>query len=239
MFGKILSQAFENVIENRILLMRALLKLFVLLAILYVIQISVRNEVLSFICVVLTMGVNTLFAVTVHRILLLGPDSVPTWGLMQWTRRETFFLLHFLGLMLVALPLTLIHANPIAEPQVVSISMIGYIALCWLWGRLSLVFPAIAMDQDVSFKYSWVHTRNYQGVMFGVVIIFPVLLSIFTTILNFIPLMLKNPETYIEYFSQIKIISNIVITLATVFVIAALSVAYKEICKEIYGAPEA
>ncbi len=71
--------------------------------------------------------------------------------------------------------------------------------------------------------------------MFGVVILFPIILSVFTTILNLLPLALKGPEPYYEYMAVVQVASNILITLTTVFVIATLSVAYKEICKEVYG----
>ncbi len=215
------------------MLVRALITLFVLLIILYFVQIKLTGSYLWILFSVFSAGIQTLFAITVHRVVLLGPEAVPQWGLWKWTRRETVFILHFFGLMLMMLPLTLFtRAGPVSEPSAISGMLVAYVGLCWLWGRLSLVFPAIATDADVSFKYSWEQTKGYQGVMFGVVMIFPITISAFTMFLNFLPLTLDNPETYLEYITFINFAAHIVTTLTTVFVIAALSIAYQEICGE-------
>src|SRR5260221_6060714 len=46
---------------------------------------------LVFLYWMLAWAVYTLFAVTCHRIVLLGETSVPKYGLLSWTSRETRF----------------------------------------------------------------------------------------------------------------------------------------------------
>jgi hypothetical protein len=98
--------------------------------------------------------------------------------------------------------------------------VISVILSMWLFGRLSLVFPGIAIDQGVSYKISWNLTKNYQLLMFFVVIVFPAMLLIPSVLIRIIPYTL--------------LLSSILSTLATVFTIAALSVSYKMIYKEVY-----
>ena len=154
------------------------------------------------------MLVQTVIAVSTHRIILLGPDTVTTLGAFNWSMRETRFAMYgfFLGIIMVFVmfPLLLI-------PQIG-----GWLAVpvvCWVIGRLSLVFPAIAIDEESSFSNAWDLSRNHQILMIVVVIVFPVLL--------FLPsqLFLRVPYGFV--------ISSILSTLAVVFTVAALSVAYK------------
>ena len=124
--------------------------------------------------ILLTVGgilAQTIMAVSTHRIILLGPDTVTTLGAFKWSMRETQFALYglFLGIIIffVMFPLLFI-------PQIG-----GWLAIpivCWIIGRLSLVFPAIAIDDNGSFSQAWDYSRNHQLLMVMVVIIFPVLL---------------------------------------------------------------
>jgi len=61
---------------------------------------------LVFLYWILVWAVYTLFAVTCHRIVLLGETSVPKYGLLSWTSRETrffgwLFVLFFYALLIV------------------------------------------------------------------------------------------------------------------------------------------
>jgi hypothetical protein len=157
--------------------------------------------------------VHTLFAITTHRIVLLGRESTPKWGILNWSKRETKFVLHMFGLGLMVIPLVVLGFVPV-------VGMILFLGVMfWFIGRLSLVFPAIAIDQGISFKYSWELTRNYQFLMVLVVIVFPLLLLIPSMLISMVP------YTFI--------ITSTLSTLSTVFMVTALSITYREICEEI------
>jgi len=213
-FKYIVAGAIGLVYESRAVLSKALLVPFALYMLLDAISALKLAVPVTYAVFILNVAVQTVFAITTHRVLLLGPGSVPKWGLYKLSKRELYFVAHLLGLGLILLPLGLLTFIPFVG------GILAIVLYCWLVGRLSLVFPAIAIDQGVSFKYSWELTKNYQLLMFLVVIIYPILLAI--------------PALFIGLVSNMSYIVSFLSTLATVFVVAALSVSYKLIYAEAY-----
>nr|WP_320167325.1 hypothetical protein [uncultured Methylophaga sp.] len=82
----------------------------------------------------LAIFVQVIFAIIVHRIVLMGPDAVSKWGISSWTKRETYFFLHVIGLVLILTACLLLTFIPVVG------WLIAAITSCWLLGRLSLVF---------------------------------------------------------------------------------------------------
>jgi len=160
----------------------------------------------------ITILVQSIFAITTHRIVLLGPESIPEWGLTSWTKREIFYLLHVFGLVLISIPVSMLGSIPIMG------SVIAVVIIFWFGGRLCLVFPGIAVDNGVSFEESWNLTKNYKLLMFLVVIAFPLLITLPSIALSFIP-----------YGGSISIILS---TLIIVFEVAALSMVYQYIMSQ-------
>jgi hypothetical protein len=80
-------------------------------------------------------------------------------------------------------------------------------------GRLSLVFPSIAIGEKMDFKDSWDATKNHKLMMFTAVVLFPMGIELFSYLLSLIP--------GLNYLADFFLIFTIV------FVVAALSVAYK------------
>lgn len=151
---KIILGAFGYIFQYKRELSKALLIPFVIYVALDFSALIKPNPVEAFLIAVLSIGIQTIFAITTHRMVLLGPTSVPKWGIYTWSKRETFFTLHIIGLGIIIIPIAFLSFIP-------TIGIIIAIALiCWLLGRLSLVFPAIAIDQGVSFKYSWELTKK-------------------------------------------------------------------------------
>jgi len=206
-FNYVVLGAVGLVYENRVALAKALALPFVLYLLLDVFRSNQPDSQLIAIVSMFGLLVQTLFAVTTHRITLLGAASVGEWGLLKWTMRETNFVLYGFGLGLIMVPIILLALIP-GVGWVLMIML-----MCWVIGRLSLVFPAIAADQPMSYLQSWRLTQNHQLLMFLVVVIFPLLLLIPVLLLSMLP--------------YAYLLVSIVTMLATVFVVAALSVAYK------------
>ena len=213
-YSKVFLGAFGYVYEYRHALLKALSVPFILLLILDSTAFFERSTAVGILIFVLAIGVQTIFAINTHRVILLGPDSIPPWGIYKWSKRETLFIVHIFGLMLIMVPVLLLAFIP----------YIGWlVALCgmfWVAGRFSLVFPGIAIDQGVSFGESWKLTEKYQLLMFLVVIVFPIIVSIPVFLLQFLPY---------AFFA-----TSIFTAFATVFIVAALSVAYKIISGKEY-----
>lgn len=155
-------------------------------------------------------------AITTHRMVLLGPGSVPEWGITRWTKREVVFVVYSIAslivLICVSVPLGIIPKVGVAVAMLVGL---------WLLCRLSLVFPGVAVDEGVSFKLSWKLTRRHQFPMTVVLIIVPAALYLPSELIGVIP--------YIEY-ALVPV--NM---LATVLEIALLSMAYRYIKQKEYG----
>lgn len=214
-FKKVVAGALVYVIQYRQVLLKALAIPFVVYLLLDAATLLDIPPVLEWLLAALGVGVQAIFAITTHRVVLLGPGSVSTWGITSWSERETFFVLHIIGLGLLMVPIALVGFIPIIG------ALVALVLICWVTGRLSLVFPGIAVDKGVSFKLSWEMTQNYQMLMFLVVILFPMLLAIPAIILGFIP--------YTFLFS------SFISTFVIVFQIAALSMAYQLICEDVYN----
>ncbi len=211
-FKDVILAAFGYVFEYRRPLAKALLIPFVVYLITDALMLLEPDLAVSLALWITTVVVQTVFAITTHRIILLGPGAVPEWGIFKWSRRETRFALHMLGLGLVVIPAVILGFIPLIG------GLIALGVIFWLFSRLSLVFPAIAIDHDASFRSSWELTRDRQMLMFLVVMVFPALLAIPAYALSFIP------YTFI--------LTSSLTTFLTVFMVAALSVTYRLVCRE-------
>lgn len=163
---------------------------------------------------IISVMVQTIFAVTTHRIVLLGPGSVPEWGLKKWTVRETIFTVHVIGLWLIGQIILFVGFRSIE-------SVILVLALMfWALARLSLVFPGIATDKGVSFKLSWRLTKSHQLLMFLVVTVIPAISCL--------------PPIMVTQVLHVPILKSFLTSIATVFVVASLSVSYRYIYQATY-----
>lgn len=206
----VISTSIEYVFALRAELCRALA--IPSFALILIISIGYPNSELGLTAIflgILEFVIYTLIAVTTHRLILLGPGSVPKWGLRKITKRELKFILYTLGLFLML----------ILPAQLILIPYAGWIlailGMCYLLGRFSLIFPAIATDKKWSFQKSWRATQPHQIMMIVIVFIFPVIIAI--------------PETFLSNNAYTEFISLVISVITEVFVIAALSMAFKVI----------
>ncbi|CZF79397.1 hypothetical protein GCE9029_01437 [Grimontia celer] len=118
----------------------------------------------------------TIIAVNVHRLVLLGNDSVPKWGRIKAEKIERRFILYYLAILLLA------------NSAFFVISWLGFLTilfeltLAMIICRLSLIFPAIASGQPETFSLAWDKTSQKTWYMFGVVSAVPLLLMLFMMI---------------------------------------------------------
>ena len=152
---------------------------------------------------------HSTFAVITHRIILLGPESVPKWGILMWSRREVLFFRNVIICgALASIPTLPIYRSEIGAP-------IGILINAWILGRLSVVFPATAIDNEVSIRESWAVTRGHDFLMLFVVLFYPALLLV--------------PAAFISEVPAARPVASLLATFTTIFTIAALSVTYQQI----------
>ncbi len=208
---KILAGALVLVLERRQSLLRALLLPACAYFVLELVRHSAAQQGVMLVAMLMQLLVHTLFAVTTHRILLLGTESVPPWGLLGWSRRESLFLLQVVTVSLCLFPVILVASLPtvgvfLAVP-------LGF----WIVARLSLVFPAAAVDKPMTVGESWRLSAPHQLPLLFTVAVFPLLLGLPAVLLTRLP----GGEMLVSVFELF----------VTVFVIAALSLSYSEVLR--------
>jgi len=97
-FRKVVAGALVYVNKYKHVLSKALAIPFVIYLLIDASTLLDLHPSLSWLLAGLGIGVQAVFAITTHRVLLLGPGSVSTWGITSWSKRETFFVLHVIGL---------------------------------------------------------------------------------------------------------------------------------------------
>ena len=199
--------AFGYVFEYKLVLGKALLIPFILLLAVSLLEMEVFHGGQAILLTTASAVLHAIFAITTHRVVLLGAGAVPRWGMYRLTGREVRFVLYMIGLGLLMIPVGMLSLIP----------LIGFVVMLlviiYLVSRLSLVFPAIATDQPMGFGDSWQATRSHQLFMLVMVGAFPVLLSL--------------PEILLAYVPDNGLLASITSLLTTVFVISALSMAFK------------
>lgn len=210
-FSSIVSQAFQRVNKNRKRLGQALIFPFIAIVIIDLLQGLEPSGSIAIVLNILSLMVNTLFAVIVHRVILIGEHAVPLYGLSRWTKRETSFLLHTLAFAFILLPFILVISF---FPSGLLLLIPLIMCFCWLIARLSLIFPAIAIEHEyANFKAAWELSRGKNGFMLAVIFLIPVI-----SIVVFYPLLLL-PGT--------DALASILGTIVLVYELAILSVCYE------------
>lgn len=129
----------------------------------------------------------TLFAVSCHRFILIRPVAGARIS-VAIGRREWRFMYWAAGIYVIVALCKMIPLAVILNVEALSSSLadgempywmtlIGSIPAWYVLGRMSLVFPAVAIDKDASLAWSWQKTRGNGWRMFAVVGLFPMLID--------------------------------------------------------------
>ena len=161
---------------------------------------------------------QTWIAITTHRIVLLGEAGVPRWGLNQWTMRETSYVLYGIALGVVSAGAGLLLAFiPVIGPLLFA-ALIIIAFSCF-----SLIFPAIAVEDEVSFERAWQMAQGNILTLIVCVFLFPVMLSL--PLLAFALVAAAAPLVSLPLIAALQCV-------ITVLTFTALSLAYAEIKRE-------
>ena len=201
--------AFGYVYEYRETFAKALLIPIIILIALETIPFPEVGLTPTILLAITSLFIYTILAITTHRIILLGPKSVPEWGMYFPQKRELNFILYSIALVLCMIPFGFLFLVPNIGWA------IAIIGIVYISARLSLVFPAIATDQSWSFSDSWKATQSHQVLMMIVVAIFPFVISV--------------PEYLLSELPYVEVLVSLLSAFTMVFVVAALSVAFQVI----------
>ena len=173
----------------------------------------------------------TLFAVTCHRLVLLQSRPLGRIALPRWSWRESWFFLRLVGVWGIYLAVwwlcLLLGANawPRAAGDVSewlkAIETAGKVPALYVIARLSLVFPATAIDRPASFRWAWRASRGNGWRLVVVVTVLPWLVGLLFGLLY------REDPTMAE-----TVLLTVAGTALFAFEIAALSVAYRELTRD-------
>ena len=144
-----------------------------------------------------------LFAITCHRNILLGKEGTPKYGVIEWEWREWryvgwamvayFYLYALMALagMTVSLMTPII---PECESPVYygTLYMLAALPGLYVFSRLCLVFPAVAIDKKTSWNWVWDITEGNGWRLVLVIGFLPMLLSIIPGLLTGIHILIDS-----------------------------------------------
>ncbi len=226
----VLREASNRIWENRIRFLQTMALPLTAVIVLALREPTGPPEVLTLWCWLslyffffIDLAVYAMIAITTHRLVLLGPDSIPRFGLITLTRREA----KFFGLLIAVALITMLVTMPIyvasgliLEPDsvITEITFWSVAAIsAYIGARFALAFPAVATDQPMTLRGAWALSRPYQVTLFVLTGAVPILIGYPTYLLDLLP----------EFVDTITI--SVYSTICLVYAVALLSVIYQRI----------
>lgn len=205
-------------------------------------EMSTKGFAYAFLAWAISAPFYALFAVVVHRTVILGRNSLPNRIGMFWSERETRFIGWTLAIFLLWLFIAFLigavssllaqigSTNVIAAVASSSLPLIVWLALVYLYTRLSVLFPATAVDDATSFERAWLLTEDNGFRMIGVWIL---------TVGPFLAVSLA--VSYGMPPSAFTTVSEVLLGFVVMFVgVCAVSVTYRQLVlieREQFGGP--
>lgn len=229
MYKRIINGTFIPVFKNNQVLIKALFLPLLLIIILDKISRMYSNDnFVTFSIIVLSLLINITIAITTHRILLLGSNSISTWGFFKLGKREFSFLITsiFIGI-IIGIVMTF-GAMPLLFniESITSISLLVTIFFSLiLFSRFSLALPSIAIDKEISISQAWEYTKNYKLLTFFTIVIFPIVFALILGIVYELAIgfLIKIISPHLD------ILYPVLDVFITVFIVSALSATYRVI----------
>jgi hypothetical protein len=177
----------------------------------------------------------TVFAVTCHRLVLLGGESVPKYGLTKWSSRETRFvgwaLLGYFCILsvwvLLSIPvlglLLMFHLS--SNPWVLVVVYLVMIPCGYVFARLSVLLPATAVDERPNVKWAREVTEGNGWRLVLIVGVLPVVLW-------------AGPSYLLGHSLFVDVLIHVAACLLYVVQIAALSLSYQHLAGRYGDIPE-
>lgn len=252
MYGKLMNEALKSIIDNRNALFKALLIPTLILIGMDTFlsssfvnnggKIDFENNKFIFICfIILSIIINIVMAVSVHRIILIKDDISSLKAIMPTQTLLKFFLKSlWIGLLtglifgiLIAIFLLISVVMEQFGQNKILVGIIAYSLAILLtiiaFSRFSMIFPATAIDEKMGLLDALVFTKNYKILSLFMVTIFPTMIAILITLVY--RLMIGFLTGVIS--SHLSILYVFLNVFITVLVISCLSVTYSYIKNEI------
>lgn len=219
-----IGDAIAAIIASRNILAKALILPVLFYFLLDLVGYFTRSVALLWLLKFFSLIAYSVLAITVYRVLLKGREAVPAWGLRTWSIRESKFVLYVIVVdlfpylsfyFLTSLDFRHLAMDPVLG-FIFSLTVLFFIYyIIMVVARVSLIFPATALEHKMTFKDAWEVSSIYKNYLFLVIVI-PRLLMMWIHLLPSKPLLLS-------------IVNSAMVILSHVFFIAVLAIAYNNI----------
>lgn len=217
----VIKNAFNAFWDERRVLLRTLILFCLLLSGTSLLIESASDSIFSFpnfLAIPLHLAIFTILGVTCHRIILLGHESVPRFGIMSWSSRETRFLGWYLAARfweaIIMMPARIMQYPGFEQGLLLILGQIVFLLFgAYIFARISILLPATAVDKRHTIQWAWKITEK-NGINLMIILGVPGLLYLPFHILTGYNLFVD----YIAYFFQY---------VAIVVGIIAVSLSYK------------
>ncbi|TVS09062.1 MAG: STAS/SEC14 domain-containing protein [Gammaproteobacteria bacterium] len=215
--GRILAGALALLLERRSAVLHAMTLPWVVHAVLEVwLALAAASAQAALpALLLLRAAVYVLLAVSIHRLILLGPNAVPAFGMAPFGFRELRYLGWSAAQFLAAAFVLLLASPLVAISQPIGLAA-GLIAAAWIVGRMALALPEIALERVVDLTSIW---NLGRGAGFGLGLI---VIGLPFATLVFLPLAMSGSLI-------LRLISMTGSMLFVVFALAALALAWRHL----------
>lgn len=247
MYTQITKKTFDLLFEKKYQLMKALLIPFILLTIIEYYSTPEVKESIGMASFYVLLGISffitIIMSITVHRILLLDENETPSLGIWKFGHREVTFILKaialtlLIGLVAVILFFILslfekIMGSFLSETVSTIFVVCAAIIILGFFGmtlsRLSLVFPAIAIDKEIDFADAFNISKNHKLLIFVCVIVIPVIFGLLVGLVYGLAIgFLMNLIS-----QKLSVLLSLLNIFITVFTIAFLSTSYEYVIRQ-------
>ncbi|PKF48784.1 hypothetical protein [Enterovibrio nigricans] len=216
MFAQTLKLATQRTWQAKAAISKAIAIPLVLSYLLDVAVYQSKNSDLAILSSFVAFAMAILVAINVHRVLLLGKASVPSWGRITFGAIERKFVVYTLGytFFMIGMGVLVYGFNMFVEPFGLILSLVAIIGFALVSCRLSIIFPAIAVGDDISVNAVWQKTEGKTAQLFLLLGVFPILVGVMTQLVSFLGLYML--DLLVGY-------------VAMVYFIAILSFAYEHL----------
>jgi len=170
---KIIKETASVVGKNKLALLKVIILPAIVMLLLEYLSFSITETYQVILYKVADSIIWALFAISVHRVVLIGKESVGQLGNIRLKSREIMYIAYGILIGLLIVPIVIIFGF---------IPVIGiFIALVGasiVLSRLSILLPAIAVDREFGISKAWNVTSGYTWTCLASIVIIPVILAL-------------------------------------------------------------
>ena len=171
-----------------------------------------------------TLAFWVTFCVAWHRHYLVPGEVATIRTALRWGRRQTRFLLLFIGIGVIIVLLGLIGGSIgilILDPIILTLLL--NIGIAFVWARLAMLFPSTAVDQRMSFGECWMFTRGNGWRLFLVIFLVEIPIGVLITVTDELLGQFDSWSETLVY----ALVNQTMVFIGFAVGVSALSIAYR------------